>query len=89
MQQSIALSLMHCIELMESQGFYSLWNFLNRTQLEESRSHKLLLNDRRLKEVKGLIEQLKIEHPKIEYLIRILKERFDSQFNLNGNSNLT
>ena len=89
MQQSIALSLMHCIELMESQGFYSLWNFLNRTQLEESRSHKLLLNDHRLKEVKGLIQQLKIEHPKIEYLIKILKERFDSQFNLNGNSNLT
>ena len=89
MQQSIALSLMHCIQLMESQGFYSLWNFLNRTQLEESRSHKLLLNDHRLKEVKGLIQQLKIEHPKIEYLIKILKERFDSQFNLNGNSNLT
>ena len=89
MQQSIALSLMHCIELMESQGFYSLWNFLNRTQLEESRSHKLLLNDHRIKEAKGLIEQLKIEHPKIEYLIKILKERFDSQFNLNGNSNLT
>ena len=89
MQQSIALSLMHCIELMESQGFYSLWNFLNRTQLEESRSHKLLLSDHRIKEVKGLIEQLKIEHPKIEYLIKILNERFDSQFNLNGNSNLT
>jgi len=88
-QQSIALSLMHCIELMESQGFYSLWNFLNRTQLEESRSHKLLLSDHRIKEVKGLIEQLKIEHPKIEYLIKILNERFDSQFNLNGNSNLT
>jgi Fanconi anemia group M protein len=89
MQQSIALSLMHCIELIESQGFYSLWIFLNRTQLEESRSHKLLLNDHRIKEVKGLIEQLKIEHPKIEYLIKILKERFGSQFNLNGNSNLT
>ena len=89
MQQSIALSLMHCIELIESQGFYSLWIFLNRTQLEESRSHRLLLNDHRIIEVKGLIEQLKIEHPKIEYLIKILKERFDSQFNLNGNSNLT
>jgi hypothetical protein len=49
----------------------------------------LLLNDHRIIEVKGLIEQLKIEHPKIEYLIKILKERFDSQFNLNGNSNLT
>ena len=32
MQQSIALSLMYCIELMESQGFNSLGTFLNRTQ---------------------------------------------------------
>ncbi len=88
MQQSIALLLMYCVELMESQGFYSLGAFLNRTQLEESKSHKMLLNDHRIKEVKELIEQLIIEHPKIEYLIKILKERFDTQSNLNENINL-
>jgi ERCC4-related helicase len=87
-QQSIALSLMYCVELMESQGFYSLGTFLNRTQLEESKSHKMLLNDHRIKEVKELIERLIIEHPKIEYLVKTLKERFDSQSNLNENINL-
>ena len=88
MQQSVALSLMYCIELMESQGFYSLETFLNRKKLEDSKSHRMLLSDNRMKEVNRLIEQLEIEHPKIEYLIKILKERFDSQFNLNRNSNL-
>jgi len=89
-QQSVALSLMYCVELMESQGFYSLKIFLDRMQVEESKSHKMLLNDHRIKEVKGLIENLKTEHPKIEYLIKILKEGFDSQkFNLKENRNLT
>lgn len=50
----------------------------------------MLLNDHRIKEVKGFIENLKTEHPKIEYLIKILKEAFDSQkFNLKENRNLT
>jgi hypothetical protein len=89
-QQSVALSLMYCVELMESQGFYSLKIFLDRMQVEESKSHKMLLNDHRIKEVKGLIENLKTEHPKIEYLIKILKEGFDSQkFNLKENRNFT
>lgn len=89
-QQSVALSLMYCVELMESQGFYSLKTFLDRMQVEESKSHKMLLNDHRIKEVKGFIENLKTEHPKIEYLIKILKEAFDSQkFNLKENRNLT
>src|SRR6478672_6127453 len=89
MQQSSALSLMYCIELIESQGFYSLETFLNRKQLEESKSPRTLLKDHRMNEVRRLIEQLEIEHPKIGYLIKILKERFDSQFNLNRTSNLT
>ncbi len=89
MQQSSALSLMYCIELIESQGFYSLETFLNRKQLEESKSPRMLLKDHRMIEVRRLIEQLEIEHPKIGYLIKILKERFDSEFNLNRNSNLT
>lgn len=89
-QQSVALSLMYCIELMESQGFYSLKTFLDRINVEQSKSHKMLLDDNRMKEVKGLIENLQTEHPKAEYLINLLKERFDSQkFNLNENGSLT
>lgn len=81
MQQSIALSLMYCIELMESQGFNSLGTFLNRTQGEDTKSHKMLIGDKRIKEIRRLIEQLNIEHPKIQYLIKVLRERFDSQIN--------
>ncbi|MDW0145007.1 MAG: helicase-related protein [Nitrososphaeraceae archaeon] len=89
MQQSIALSLMYCIELMESQGFNSLGTFLNRTQGEDTRSHKMLIGDNRIKEIRRLIEQLNIEHPKIQYLIKVLRERFDSQINSQNNSKNT
>ncbi len=89
MQQSIALSLMYCIELMESQGFNSLGTFLSRTQGEDTKSHKMLIGDNRIKEIRRLIEQLNIEHPKIQYLIKVLRERFDSQINSQNNSKNT
>jgi len=88
MQQSIALSLMYCIELIESQGFYSLGTFLNRTQGEDTKSHKMLIGDNRIKEIRRLIEQLNIEHPKIQFLIKVLRERFGSQINSKNNPNL-
>lgn len=88
MQQSIALSLMYCIELIESQGFYSLGTFLNRTQGEDTKSHKMLFGDNRIKEIRRLIEQLNIEHPKIQYLIKVLRERFGSQINSKNSLNL-
>ncbi|MFZ0629130.1 MAG: helicase-related protein [Nitrososphaeraceae archaeon] len=89
MQQSIALSLMYCIELMESQGFNSLGTFLSRTQEEDTKSHKMLIGDNRIKEIRRLIEQLNIEHPKIQYLMKVLRERFDSQINSQNNSKNT
>ena len=89
MQQSIALSLMYCIELMESQGFNSLGTFLSRTQGEDTKSHKMLIGDNRIKEIRRLIEQLNIEHPKIQYLIKVLRERFDCQINSQTNSKNT
>ena len=88
MQQSIALSLMYCIELVESQGFHSLGTFLGRSRPEESKSHKILLGDNRIKEIKRLMENLQTDHPKVQYLLKILKERHDPQSFLNkpGNS---
>jgi ERCC4-related helicase len=79
MQQSNALSLMYCIELMESQGFYSLGAFLNRIQEEGSKSHKMLIDDNRIIEIRRLVEQLNKEHPKIQHLIKTLTERFNSE----------
>jgi ERCC4-related helicase len=87
MQQSIALSLMYCIELVESQGFHSLGTFLGRTRPEESKSHKILLGDNRIKEIKRLMENLQMDHPKVQYLLKILKERHDPQSILNKQGN--
>ncbi|CAN5642240.1 hypothetical protein BH18THE1_BH18THE1_05830 [soil metagenome] len=87
MQQSIALSLMYCIELVESQGFHSLGMFLARTRPEESKSHKIMLGDNRIKEIKRLMENLQMDHPKVQYLLKILKERHDPQSILNKRGN--
>ncbi|HSA72545.1 MAG TPA: helicase-related protein [Nitrososphaeraceae archaeon] len=87
MQQSIALSLMYCIELVESQGFHSLGTFLDRTRPDETKSHKILLEDNRIKEIKRLMENLQMEHPKVQYLLKVLKERNDTQPILNKRYN--
>ncbi|HZA68908.1 MAG TPA: helicase-related protein, partial [Nitrososphaeraceae archaeon] len=89
MQQSNALSLMYCIELMESQGFYSLRTFLNRIQEEGGKSHKMLIDDNRIIEIRRLVEQLHKEHPKIQHLIKILDERFNSQISSKNARNLS
>ncbi|MGA7367929.1 MAG: helicase-related protein [Nitrososphaeraceae archaeon] len=89
MQQSSALTLLYCIELIESQGPYSLKVFLDRTENENnafgshstnintsgSKAHRLLLNDPRIKEIRTLLSTLRTEHPKLKCLIEILKEK--------------
>ena len=89
MQQSNALSLMYCMELMESQGFYSLGTFLNRIQEEGGRSHKMLIDDNRVIEIRRLIEQLNKEHPKIQHLIKTLIEKFNSKVKSNNEHQLS
>jgi ERCC4-related helicase len=90
MQQSSALTLLYCVELIESQGSYSLKVFLDRTESENStfgsasastntggggKAHRSLLNDPRIKEIRTLLSTLRIEHPKLKCLIEILKEK--------------
>jgi Fanconi anemia group M protein len=87
-QQSNALSLMYCIELLESQGFYSLRTFLDRIQEEGGKSHKLLIDDNRVIEIRRLVNQLNKEHPKTQHLINILTEKFNSKVNSNNNNQL-
>ncbi len=75
-QQSSALTLMYCAELIESQGSPSLKAFLNRIEKDGGKAHQLLLNDNRIKEIQTLIDSLKIEHPKTIYLVELLKQRY-------------
>ena len=49
MQQSSALTLMYCAELIESQGSPSLKGFLERIEKDGGKAHRALLNDSRIK----------------------------------------
>ena len=76
MHQASALTLMYCAELIESQGSPSLKAFLNRIENDGGKAHRSLLNDDRIKEIQTLINSLKIEHPKMRYLVDLLKQRY-------------
>jgi ERCC4-related helicase len=75
-QQSSALTLMYCAELIESQGYASLQAFLKRIEEDGGKAHQLLLNDNRIKEIQTLVNNLKVEHPKTTYLVKLLKQRY-------------
>ena len=91
MQQSLALTLLYCVELIESQGSASLKAFLDRiekgystfgssvTKGGNSESYKSLINDPRVKEIRTLLNTLKIEHPKVKCLIEILRGKTTEQ----------
>ena len=92
MQQSLALTLLYCVELIESQGSGSLKAFLDRIENDSSafvsgsiggvgssKSQKALINDPRIKEIRTLLRTLKIEHPKVKCLIENLKRKMSEQ----------
>jgi Fanconi anemia group M protein len=87
MQQSSALTLTYCAELIESQGSQSLRAFLNRIENDAGKAHLLLLNDRRIKEIRTFINAMKLDHPKMTYLIHLLKQHY-SQSNEKDNNRI-
>ena len=74
LNQSSALTLMYCLELIESQGSYSLKAFLDRIDEDGSNAHTLLLKDPRMMEIKTLVEGIVKEHPKILHLLQLIKD---------------
>jgi ERCC4-related helicase len=71
--QSAALSLMYCVELMGSQGSYSLKAFLDRTEKDDSKTQSFLRSDPRILEAKALLCGIQKEHPKIQRLLQLVK----------------
>src|SRR5918912_689455 len=71
--QSAALTLMYCVELMGSQGSYSLNAFLQRTEKSQSKAQSFLLADPRIREAKTLLSGIQKEHPKILRLLELVK----------------
>ncbi len=71
--QSIALSLMYCIELIESQGSFSLQTFLARLETSDGKSHNILMKDYRMQKIKDILNKGLIDHPKLRYILDLLK----------------
>ena len=76
--QSAALSLMYCVELMGSQGSYALKEFLDRADKDESKTQSFLRRDPRILEAKALISGIQKEHPKIQRLLELVKQHLQS-----------
>ena len=86
LNQSSALTLMYCLELIESQGSHSLKAFLDRINEDGSNAHTSLLKDPRMMEIKTLVEGIVKEHPKILRLLQLINDHHISSMNNVRNS---
>ena len=80
-RQSSALTMFHMIELLETQGAYTLKAFIDRMveDSERKRSHTALMQDRAFASVRGLLgddDGGLVEHPKVDALKSLLEAQF-------------
>src|ERR671919_143146 len=87
--QSAALTLMYCLELIESQGAFSLKAFLNRIEQQEAgKTHPALLKHPSIIEIRTLLDNGTNEGPKIRYLLeRVMNKRDCYQIPKNNDEN--
>lgn len=87
--QSTALTLMYCLELIESQGAFSLKAFLNRIEQQEmGKTHPALLKHPNIIEIRTLLDNITDEGPKIRYLLeRVINKGDCYQIPKNNNEN--
>jgi Fanconi anemia group M protein len=79
--QSLALTLFHMLELLETQGVHTLRAFLGKVELEkaEKRSYAILVNEPEYRSLKASVENSSTEHPKAELLTQIVKDRVSNK----------
>jgi Fanconi anemia group M protein len=79
--QSLALTLFHMLELLETQGLWTLKIFLDKVkqQKKEKRSYAILLNEPEYEEVREYIDTFPIEHPKLGILNQIISDQIRSK----------
>ena len=77
-KQSSALTLMYCLELIESQGSFSLRAFLDRMEQEDrGKTYTSILKHPDIMEIRTLLENITDESPKIQYLLQLVKRNTD------------
>jgi Fanconi anemia group M protein len=73
--QSLAVTLFHMLELLETQGLQTLKDFMRKieTERKERRSYSILVNDPLYLRLKTLTENIKMKHPKVSLLLQAVK----------------
>ncbi len=77
MAQSLALTLYHMLELLETQGFHTLKAFMEKLENErrEKRTYAIVAGDPLFQGLKDLVERNPVEHPKVDLLREIVAEQ--------------
>jgi len=75
--QSLAVTLFHMLELLETQGLYTLKAFLDKVDREkqEKRSYSILVNNPQYKQLRTLVDSCSTKHPKIDLLRQNVKNQ--------------
>ncbi len=82
--QSVLLQAYHCLELIETQGIESFLRYIDKFDEKKklSRSEKMFLNHELLKKGISLAnEDIKLSHPKLDVLKRLVEEQFKKEGN--------
>jgi Fanconi anemia group M protein len=79
--QNAAIKLAHAIELLQTQGVNALHSYMTRLANEASskggsKASRDILRDPNVLEAIAYIKSLKIEHPKIQEIVNIVKDQF-------------
>jgi ERCC4-related helicase len=78
--QNAAMKLAHAIELLQTQGVNALSNYVSRIATEASskggsKASRDIMKDPNVLEAIAYVKALKIEHPKIQEIVTIVKEQ--------------
>jgi ERCC4-related helicase len=89
-KQSSALTLMYCLELIESQGSFSLRAFLDRIEQEDKgKTYTSILKHPDIMEIRALLQNMREESPKIHYLLQLVKQNTSRPQTSEGYSEIT
>jgi Fanconi anemia group M protein len=82
MQQSAALTIFHMLEILQTQGAFTLKSFMERMENDDKKSHKMLVRSEAYRELQQLLYgNCYVEHPKAEALVQIIKNQIKSNPN--------
>ena len=84
--QSEALKIYHALELLQTQGVNALKNYFQRIGKEavskdSSKASRTIMADNTIIEAVAYIKSLDIEHPKLQEIVKIVKQQLDEKRN--------